>query len=132
MHKTLLGLTLLMSFDSCAYAGPGAWDDQVGEAARQKCPEYLDSGDTGHDDSAADIQRDAAFLQRAFTERGFATQFWRTRRISRRYLHYLLRLHPAQDDPVYVHFDGQPVIPRESSQDDPFRPVVSGVTVTAP
>jgi acetylornithine deacetylase/succinyl-diaminopimelate desuccinylase-like protein len=126
MHKTLLGLALLTSFGPRAYAAAEPWDDQVGKAAQQNFPEYLDLlaiPDVA--DSPADIQRNAAFLQRAFTKRGFATR---------------LLANPANRPQVfaqlpssasgaktilfYIHFDGQPVIPREWSQDDPFRPVV--------
>jgi acetylornithine deacetylase/succinyl-diaminopimelate desuccinylase-like protein len=73
---------------------------------------------------AADVARNAAWLEAAFAKRGFATRAlpnggkplvlaeWPGNRAGRKTVLF------------YLHFDGQPVIPGQWSQESPFRPVV--------
>jgi acetylornithine deacetylase/succinyl-diaminopimelate desuccinylase-like protein len=88
-------------------------------------PEYLELLSLPNDSAVpADIQRNAAWLEAAFGRRGFKT-----------------RLLPNGGKPIvfaehsgnrggrktvlfYLHFDGQPVVPEQWAQKDPFRPVV--------
>lgn len=73
---------------------------------------------------AADVARNAAWLETAFARRGFATRSlpnggrplvlaeWKGNRAGRKTVL------------LYLHFDGQPVLPEQWSQESPFRPVV--------
>jgi len=102
------------------------WDGQVVKAAQRTFPEFLDLlaiADVA--DNPADIQRNAAFLQQAFSRRGFKTQLL-TNPANRP----LVLAELAQPEAgaktllLYIHFDGQPVIPEEWAQKSPFDPVV--------
>ena len=123
MAKVGLGLLLLMLAFS---AQAREWDDQVVKAAQKNFPEFLDLlaiADVA--DNPADIQRNAAFLQQAFTRRGFKTQLLANP--AKRPL-VLAELKAAAAGAktllLYIHFDGQPVIAEEWAQKSPFDPVV--------
>jgi acetylornithine deacetylase/succinyl-diaminopimelate desuccinylase-like protein len=121
--KVVLGLLLLF-----VVSAPQAreWDDQVVGAAQRNFPELLDLlaiADVA--DNPADIQRNAAFLQRAFVRRGFKTQLLANP--ANRPLLLAELTTPAAGAKtllLYIHFDGQPVIPEEWAQKSPFDPVV--------
>ncbi len=72
-----------------------------------------------------DIQRNAAFLEEAFRKRGFEVK--RVNNPAQRpavFAEYPDRVAGAKTILFYIHFDGQPVIPEEWAQTDPFEPVV--------
>ncbi len=123
MAKVGLGLLLLMlAFPSQARD----WDDQVVKAAQKNFPEFLDLlaiADVA--DNPADIQRNAAFLQQAFTRRGFKTQLL-ANPANRPLVLAELKAAAAGAKTLllYIHFDGQPVIAEEWAQKSPFDPVV--------
>ncbi len=73
----------------------------------------------------ADIQRNAAFLKNAFDQRGFETVLL-TDPANRPlvYAHLASRTPGAKTVLFYIHFDGQPVVPAEWAQKNPFEPVV--------
>jgi len=102
------------------------WDGQVVKAAQRTFPEFLDLlaiADVA--DNPADIQRNAAFLQQAFSRRGFKTQLLTNP--ANRPLVLAELAQPAAGAKtllLYIHFDGQPVIPEEWAQKSPFDPVV--------
>ena len=124
MAKAVLGVLLLM----LAVSAPQAreWDDQVVKAAQKNFPEYLDLlaiADVA--DNPADIQRNAAFLQQAFNRRGFKTQLLANPAKRPLVLAELTTTAAgAKTLLLYIHFDGQPVIPEEWAQKSPFDPVV--------
>jgi acetylornithine deacetylase/succinyl-diaminopimelate desuccinylase-like protein len=124
MSKTLLGLWLLLLAIPSLYARD--WDGEVIKAAQRNFPEFLDLlaiPDVA--DNAADIQRNAAFLQQAFGKRGFKTQLL-TNPANRPQVFAELATADAGAKTIlwYIHFDGQPVIPEEWAQKSPFDPVV--------
>jgi len=102
------------------------WDGQVVKAAQRTFPEFLDLlaiADVA--DNPADIQRNAAFLQQAFSRRGFKTQLLTNP--ANRPLVLAELAQPAAGAKtllLYIHFDGQPVIAEEWAQKSPFDPVV--------
>ena len=123
MAKVGLGLLLLMLAFS---AQARDWDDQVVKAAQKNFPEFLDLlaiADVA--DNPADIQRNAAFLQQAFTRRGFKTQLL-ANPANRPLVLAELKAAAAGAKTLllYIHFDGQPVIAEEWAQKSPFDPVV--------
>ncbi len=104
----------------------GSLSTDVARQARQNWLEFLDLlAIPNVADQPVDIQRNATFLEQAFAKRGF-----KVRRLD----------NPAKRPAVfaelagaganartvllYAHFDGQPVIPENWAQADPFRPVV--------
>ena len=111
--------------------GPGALagslSADVARQAQQNLPEFLDLlAIPNVADQPADIQRNATFLEQAFAKRGF-----KVRRVDNpaqrpAVLAELAGARPAgaHSACLYAHFDGQPVIPENWSQPDPFRPVV--------
>lgn len=73
----------------------------------------------------ADIRRNAAFLEAALARRGFRTQ--QLDNPAQRPLVFgeLRSTRPdAKTVLLYIHFDGQPVVPEEWAQASPFTPVV--------
>ena len=124
MAKVVLVVLLLASFSSSLRARD--WDDLAVKAAQRNFPEFLDLlaiPDVA--DNPADIQRNAAFLQQAFGKRGFKTQLL-TNPANRPLVLAELASGNAGAKTIllYIHFDGQPVIPEEWAQKSPFEPVV--------
>lgn len=123
MLKALFSILLLLVVPSLHARD---WDDQVIKAAQQNFPEFLDLlaiPDVA--DNPADIRRNAEFLRQAFSRRGFKTQLL-TNAANRPQVFAELAT-PAADAKtilLYIHFDGQPVIPEEWAQGSPFGPVV--------
>ena len=107
-------------------AAPRALDEAaVRSAAAGAFPELLELLSIPNDASVpADVARNAAWLEAAFTRRGFATRplpnggrplvlaDWSGNRSGKGTVLF------------YLHFDGQPVLPEQWSQESPFRPVV--------
>ena len=118
----LIGLAAVAALGNAA---AGALHEQVERAAQQNFPEYLDALRIPNVPAKpADIQRNADFLSRSFERRGFDVRLVTNpagrpvvlaERASRPGMPTLL---------FYFHYDGQPVVPTEWSQADPFVPVV--------
>lgn len=94
-------------------------------AARATFPEFLAFLSLPSDSLvAADIQRNADFIERAFAQRGFAARQLANDGKPLVYAEFRHALPGARTLLFYMHFDGQPVVPGEWSQPDPWRPVV--------
>ena len=104
----------------------GGWSDEVIAATRHNVPEFLDFlaiADVA--DNPSDIQRNADFVREAFTRRGFKTQLLANDAHRPQVLSELASTAiGAKTLLLYIHFDGQPVIPAEWAQKSPFEPVV--------
>jgi acetylornithine deacetylase/succinyl-diaminopimelate desuccinylase-like protein len=100
--------------------------DPVALAVQRNLPEFLDLLAIPNVASdAGDIQRNAAFLKTALEKRGFRTQLLDNP--ARRPLVFAQLDAPtpgARTLLLYIHFDGQPVVPAEWQQSSPFQPVV--------
>lgn len=122
LGHTLLGLAALAALGNAA---AGQLREQVERTAQQNFAEYLDALRIPNVPAeAADIQRNADFLSRAFERRGFDVRLV-TNLAGRPVV--LAELAPRRGLPTvlfYFHYDGQPVVPSEWSQADPFVPVV--------
>ena len=118
-------ITALTALAAPGGAGAGSLHDQAERAAQRNFGEYLELLRIPNVASRpADIQRNAAFLARAFERRGLGARL----------------VHNAAGRPVvlaetrarpqlptlllYLHYDGQPVVAAEWQQEDPFVPVV--------
>jgi acetylornithine deacetylase/succinyl-diaminopimelate desuccinylase-like protein len=105
---------------------PGAIDDAgIRAAAAASFPEYFELLSLPNDSRvAADIQVNAAWLERAFQRRGFLTRQFDNHGRPLVFAEY------GTPDPArktvlfYIHFDGQPVIPAQWSQENAWRPIV--------
>jgi acetylornithine deacetylase/succinyl-diaminopimelate desuccinylase-like protein len=100
-------------------------DASLKAAAAAAFPEYLELLSLPNDSAVpADVKRNVAWLETAFAKRGFRTRplangekplvlaEWGGNRGGRKTVLF------------YLHFDGQPVLPGQWSQESPFRPVV--------
>jgi acetylornithine deacetylase/succinyl-diaminopimelate desuccinylase-like protein len=124
MWKSLPVLVLLIFPFSLAHAR--AWDDQVTQAAQANFPEFLDLlAIPNVADEPSNIQRNAAFLERAFRKRGFETRLLdNPAERPEVFAQLSASTAGAKTLLLYIHFDGQPVIPEEWSQRSAFEPVV--------
>ncbi|MBK9090703.1 MAG: M20/M25/M40 family metallo-hydrolase [Holophagales bacterium] len=126
---TILTLAALALLAPRADAGNDALrtldDASLRAAAAATFPEYLELLSLPNDSAvAADIQRNAAWLEAAFARRGF-----RTRLLPNGGKPLVLAEHSGNRGGrrtvlFYLHFDGQPVVPEQWAQKNPFRPVV--------
>jgi acetylornithine deacetylase/succinyl-diaminopimelate desuccinylase-like protein len=122
MRQLIFVLALL----AAAPLHAGARDDTVADATQRNLAEFLELlaiPDVA--DIPADIQRNAAFLKAAFTKRGFEAKL-----LDNPAKRPLVFAHLASNAPgaktvlFYIHFDGQPVVPAEWAQENPFEPAV--------
>ncbi len=118
---------LLCCLTCCAYAAlpAGFGADDIRGAAAASFPEYFELLSLPNDSAQPkDIQANVAWLESAFKKRGF-----RTRQLENGTRPLLLAEfegNRADQKTVlfYMHFDGQPVIPAQWSQESPWKPVV--------
>jgi acetylornithine deacetylase/succinyl-diaminopimelate desuccinylase-like protein len=124
--RTALFVSIVLSASLSGGALAGSLSADVTRQAQQNLPEFLDLLAIANvADQPDDIQRNATFLEQAFAKRGFKVR--RVDNPARRpaVLAELPSAGPqARTVLLYAHFDGQPVIPENWSQQDPFRPVV--------
>jgi len=117
---------VLAAMLAVSVADARSWNDEVVEASQRNFLEFLELLSIPNvADNAADIRRNAAFLDEAFRKRGFRTQLM-TNAAQRPHVFAELPSKTAGANTVlfYIHFDGQPVIPEEWAQKSPFEPVV--------
>jgi len=118
----LVGMAWLAAVSDAA---AGTLREQVERAAQQNFAEYLEALRIPNVPAKpADIQRNAEFLSRAFERRGLAVRLV-TNPAGRPVV--LAERAPRAGLPTllfYIHYDGQPIVPSEWSQADPFKPVV--------
>lgn len=100
--------------------------DDYERAAQVNLPEYLELlAIPNVADQPADIRRNAVFLEAAFKRRGFEVRQLDNPAGRPLVFAELRSARPgAKTVLLYLHFDGQPVVPAEWAQADPFRPVV--------
>jgi len=125
MPRMPLAAVLLLALASMPFSARAS-ADETALAVQRNLPEYLDLlaiPDVA--DVPADIQRNAAFLKGAFDKRGFETRLLANpanRPLV--YAHLAAAVPGAKTVLFYIHFDGQPVVPAEWGQKNPFEPVV--------
>ena len=98
--------------------------DPVTAAAQKNFAEFLDLlAIPNVADRPVDMQRNAEFLAAAFRRRGFAARLL-DNPAGRPLVFAELGAAAPATVLFYIHFDGQPVVPEEWAQKDPFHPVV--------
>lgn len=104
---------------------PGVDDAAVEAAAVASFPEYLEFLSIPHVSNVpTDVQKNAAWLKAAFRKRGFTTRQFENKGRPLVFAEYGASRAPRKTILYYMHFDGQPVVPSQWAQKDPFQPVV--------
>jgi len=122
MPKMLLVLLLACVPLSFAQAST---DEDVATAVQRNLGEFIELlAIPNVADQPADIQRNAEFVKRAFERRGFSAQLL-ANPANRPLVFAKLDGAPgAKTILFYIHLDGQPIVPEEWAQPNPFDPVV--------
>jgi acetylornithine deacetylase/succinyl-diaminopimelate desuccinylase-like protein len=121
----LAGAATLASTASFAQLPAGLDDAHIRQAAVASFPAYLDFLAIPNDALAEGdgLQRNAAWLQAALTQRGFEV-----RQAPNKGRPIVLASYPGTASKktvlFYLHFDGQPVTPSQWSQPSPWQPVL--------
>lgn len=98
---------------------------QVLQAAQRSFAEYFQLLALPNDAvNAADIRRNADWLTAAFNRRGFQTQQLENQGRPLLFAQYLSSAKDAATLLFYLHFDGQPVLPEQWAQPNPWQAVV--------
>ena len=126
MRRTIFIAMLGLGLSLPLAAPGGSLRDEVTRQAQDNFPEFLQLLAIPNVASEpADIQRNAAFLEQAFRKRGFTTrQLDNPARRPAVFAELPTSAPGATTVLFYIHFDGQPVIPAEWQQPNPFGPVV--------
>lgn len=120
MRSVLIAVLLFGCF-----ARAHAADDRAANAVQKNLGEFLELlAIPNVADEPADIRRNADFVRSAFERRGFATRLL-TNPANRPLVFARLDGAPgAKTILFYIHLDGQPVVPAEWAQPNPFAPIV--------
>ena len=104
---------------------PGLDDASIAAAAVASFPEYFELLSLPNISAVpADVQKNAAWLEAAFRKRGFTTRLFENKGRPLVFAQYGESRAPKKTVLYYLHFDGQPVVPSQWAQKDPFQPVV--------
>ena len=134
MPTALLVTSLFGTLVGALLAPPAAAGDDVlrtlddaslRAAAAAAFPEYLELLSLPNDSAVpADILRNAVWLEAAFARRGFRTRLLPNGGKPLVLAEYSGNKGGRRTVLFYLHFDGQPVIPEQWAQKEPFQPVV--------
>src|SRR4051812_41778953 len=125
-QSRLSGL-LALSLHAASALAQGSWlsQDAALKAAQATLPQYLELISLPNDATVpADIQKNTDWLERAFKKRGFTTRQLANNGKPMLYAEWPKKVAGAKTVLFYMHLDGQPVVPAEWSQPDPWKPVV--------
>jgi acetylornithine deacetylase/succinyl-diaminopimelate desuccinylase-like protein len=104
---------------------PGIDDASIAAAAVASFPEYFELLSLPNVSAVpADVQKNAVWLEAAFQKRGFTTHPFENKGRPLVFAQYGESRAPRKTILYYIHFDGQPVVPSQWAQKDPFQPVV--------
>lgn len=119
-------LAVALASSAAPAALPAGLDDAaIAAAAVASFPEYLELLSLPNDSiRPADSKRNAAWLEAAFSRRGFATRLLENGGRPLVFAEYGKARAAQKTVLFYIHFDGQPVVPSQWAQKDPFKPVV--------
>ncbi|MCM3877342.1 MAG: acetylornithine deacetylase, partial [Thermoanaerobaculia bacterium] len=124
LRRTLVLLAALAA-PARAALPPGVDDAAIAAAAVASFPEYLELLSLPNVSiSPADVQKNAAWLEAAFQKRGFTTRQFENKGRPLVFAQYGGSRTSRKTVLFYMHFDGQPVVPSQWAQTDPFQPVV--------
>jgi acetylornithine deacetylase/succinyl-diaminopimelate desuccinylase-like protein len=122
MFRTLF---LLLAFPALAIAQEPLSTQSAQKLAQGTFRDYLELLSMPNDSIVpADIQKNVDWLESAFRKRGFTTRQLENDGKPMLYAEWPKKAAGAKTVLYYMHFDGQPVVPAEWSQPDPWKPVV--------
>ncbi|MGA7990831.1 MAG: M20/M25/M40 family metallo-hydrolase [Thermoanaerobaculia bacterium] len=130
MRSTALALCVGAALSAAALPAravlpPGVDDAAIAAAAVASFPEYLELLALPNDSiKAEDVRKNAVWLEAAFGRRGFATRLLENGGRPLVFAEYGRARGKEETVLFYLHFDGQPVVPSQWAQKDPFQPVV--------
>ncbi len=121
----LLCFVLCIQASAAFSQSPWLSHDAALKSAQATLPEYLELVALPNDAIVpADIQKNTDWLDRAFAKRGFTTRQLANNGKPMLYAEWPKKVAGAKTVLFYMHLDGQPVVPSEWSQPDPWKPVV--------
>jgi acetylornithine deacetylase/succinyl-diaminopimelate desuccinylase-like protein len=121
----LRSLLLLFAFPAFAFAQDPLSTQAAQKLAQGTFREYLELLSMPNDAIVpADIERNVDWLESAFRKRGFTTKQLENKDKPMLYAEWPKKVAGAKTVLYYMHLDGQPVVPAEWSQPDPWKPVV--------
>lgn len=121
----LRSLLVLLALPAFAFAQEPLSTQAAQKLAQGTFREYLELLAMPNDAIVpADIQKNADWLERAFRKRGFTTKQLENKGRPMLYAEWPKKVVGAKTLLYYMHFDGQPVVPAEWTQPDPWKPVV--------
>jgi acetylornithine deacetylase/succinyl-diaminopimelate desuccinylase-like protein len=134
LHKILIASTLVgfcgvisaqPVTNTQALSGTAATDTLILKAAQASFAEYFDLLALPNDAVVAtDIQKNTDWLDKAFTRRGFTTQQLPNKGKPLLFAEYKSQKPDAKTILFYMHLDGQPVLPEQWAQANPWQAVV--------
>ncbi len=125
MTKTALGLIAALLMGAALAQTDPFVPAVTARLAQSTMREYLDLLSIPNDALVpADIQKNTDWLERAFQKRGFITRQLANNGKPMLYAEWPKKLARAKTVLYYMHLDGQPVVPTEWSQPNPWLPVV--------
>jgi acetylornithine deacetylase/succinyl-diaminopimelate desuccinylase-like protein len=128
---------LLAAFGICSLAPIPAQSDTITPALIEKSaqgnfPEFFEMLSLPNDSiNAADLRRNADWLEIAFRKRGFVTRQLPNNGKPLVFAEYPRKNPDARTILFYIHFDGMPVIPEQWSQKSPWTPVLKQRTANS-
>jgi len=115
-----------------ASAGEEIQPPAIQKAAQASFPEFLAFLSLPNDAAnAADIQKNADWLENAFRKRGFETRQLANKDKPLVFAEYSRKIENARTILFYMHFDGQPVVPEKWAQASPWIPAVKRLKAAA-
>jgi acetylornithine deacetylase/succinyl-diaminopimelate desuccinylase-like protein len=126
MRRTAI-LSLCALFSAAAHAAlPDGIDEQaIRQSAAAIFPDYFELLSMPSDSiKPEDIQKNAAWLVKAFEKRGFKAEELQNKGRPLVFASYSGNTGKRPTILFYIHFDGQPVVPSQWSQKDPWSAVV--------
>ena len=122
---SLASLAVLAAAPAGAGLPPGVDDAAIAAAAVASFPEYFELLSLPNDSiRPADVEKNAVWLETAFEKRGFTTRLLENKGRPLVFAEYGGSRAPKKTVLFYIHFDGQPVVPSQWAQKDPWQPVV--------
>jgi acetylornithine deacetylase/succinyl-diaminopimelate desuccinylase-like protein len=125
-------VTACLIFGWQASAGQQIESPAIQKAAQASFPEFLEFLSLPNDAvNAADIQKNADWLEAAFRKRGFQTRPLTNKDKPLVFAEYARKTENAKTILFYMHFDGQPVVPEKWAQASPWVPAVKRLKAAA-
>lgn len=120
----VLAAIAILSMARCVSAEP-ITPKLIERVSQSNFPEFVEMLSLPNDSIVpSDIQKNAAWLETAFTKRGFVTEELPSGGKPLVFARYPHEIPGARTILFYIHFDGMPVVPAQWAQKSPWLPVL--------